>query len=392
MRGNQDRRTAFLMIVPSLLLLGVFVYGFIFATVQNSMTDWGEDRRAGSAMSATRESNFVGLDNYGNLMSEYFSGLDFRTSMVNTFFYTVLFVGGCLVVGFVLAVLLDSRIHFEALFRTIFLFPMALSLVVTGTIWRWLYQPVGLNSLPTRLFGLEPYRFNWINSRSRILPFDWNDVPMYLTYIGWFILAILIFNYVMKGRWGAVRWATAIAVIIGFLYVVGFWQNTLWPQTLEIDMRSFTPDAPAPGPEADMKGFQVALTGIVIAAVWQMAGYTMAMFLAGMRGIPEELREAARVDGCSEIGVYWRVVLPQLQPVALSAMIILGHISLKSFDLIFAMTGKDNFQTIVPGIIVYSAFDNDRFARASAVAVVMLALVCTVIIPYLWTQLREERK
>ncbi|TVR21256.1 MAG: sugar ABC transporter permease [Anaerolineaceae bacterium] len=390
MRSTRDRRIAFVMILPSLFLLAIFVYGFIFATFQNSLTDWGEDRRAGSAMAAARQSGFVGIDNYRNLMTDALE-FDFRTSMVNTFFYTIFFVGGCLFVGFVLAALLDMRIRFEGLFRTIFLFPMALSLVVTGTIWRWLYQPVGLNSLPERLFGLEPYSFNWINSRKRVLPFDWNDVPLYLTYIGLFILSILVFNYLIKRRWGAMGWALVIAGVLGFLQGVDFWTTTVWPQTLELDLRAFTPDAPPPGPEADMKGFQVALTGIIIAAVWQMAGYTMAMFLAGMRGVPDELREAARVDGCTELGVYWRVVLPQLRPVALSAMIILGHISLKSFDLIFAMSGKDNFQTLVPGIIVYSAFDNDRFARASAVAVVMLVLVCTVIIPYLWTQLRERR-
>ncbi len=385
MRSSKDRRIAFFMVLPSLVLLAIFVYGFIFATVRNSFTDWGEDRTAGAALDAAIETNFIGLGNYENLMTAFLS-FHFRTAMVNTFFYTILFVGGCLLVGFLLAMLLDSNIRFENLFRTIFLFPMALSLVVTGTIWRWLYQPVGLNSLPTRLFGLEPYKFNWINSRKTILQFDWNDVPMYLTYIGLFILAILTFNYLIKRRWGAMGWALAIAGIIGFLYAVGFWQNTIWPQTVNIGS---TPENPLP--VAEQKGFQVALTGIIIAAVWQMSGYVMAMFLAGMRGIPDELREAARVDGCSELGVYWRIVLPQLKPVALSAMIILGHISLKSFDLIFSMTGKDNFQTIVPGIIVYSAFDTDRYAWASAVAVVMLVLVCTVIIPYLWSQLRDDK-
>lgn len=381
MHSPKDRRTAMLMLLPSIILLGIFVYGFIFATVQNSLTDWGEGETGGAAaMSADLQTNFVGLDNYKNLMTDFLE-FEFRTAMVNTFFFTLLFVGGCLVMGFLLALLLDMRIRFEGVFRTIFLFPMAISLVVVGTIWRWLYQPQGLNSLPSRLLGLNAYDFNWINSRKQILTFDWNDVPMYLTYIGLFILAILAFNFFVKRRWGAMGWAIGIGGVFAFLYAVGFWQNTIWPQTVAIG----TTD-----PIADMKGFNVALTGIIIAAVWQMSGYTMAMFLAGIRGIPEELREAARVDGCSEIGVYWRVVLPQLRPVAVSAMIVLGHISLKAFDLVFAMAGKDNFQTLVPGIIVYSAFDSDRFARASAVAVVMLMLVAVVIVPYLWTSLRRE--
>jgi glucose/mannose transport system permease protein len=123
-----------------------------------------------------------------------------------------------------------------------------------------------------------------------------------------------------------------------------------------------------------------------------MSGYVMAMFLAGIRGVPEELREAARVDGCTEVGVYYRIVLPQLKPIILSAVIVLGHISLKIFDLVFAMAGPDNAQTIVPGILVYTeGFRANNFAVASSVAVIMLFFVALVIIPYLWSQLRESR-
>ncbi|NJL94023.1 MAG: sugar ABC transporter permease [Anaerolineae bacterium] len=136
----------------------------------------------------------------------------------------------------------------------------------------------------------------------------------------------------------------------------------------------------------------MALTGVILAAVWQMSGYTMAMFLAGIRGVSEELREAARVDGATELGVYRRIVLPQLRPITLSAMIVLGHISLKIFDLVFAMAGPDNAQTVVPGLLVYTqGFRSNDFAVAAAIAVIMLFFVALVIIPYLWTQLREAR-
>ena len=123
-----------------------------------------------------------------------------------------------------------------------------------------------------------------------------------------------------------------------------------------------------------------------------MSGYTMAMFLAGIRGVPEEMREAARVDGCSTFGVYRYVVLPQLNPIILSAMIVLGHISLKIFDLVFAMAGPDNAQTIVPGILVYTeGFRENSFSKASAIAMIMLSLVAIIIVPYLWTQLRDDK-
>jgi len=384
MHSPRDRLIAFVMIMPSVILIAIFVYGFIFQTIQTSLTDWGEDPSV-PALAADVEKSFVGLENYYNLMTDPME-FDFRTGMVNTFFFTIFFVVGCVVVGFGLALLLDMKVRFEGLFRTIFLFPMALSLVVTGTIWRWLLQPEGINSLPNELFGLERIDFNWLSNRDRILEFDWNSAPMYLTYIGVFILAILAFNFFVKRRWGSMGWAIGIGGVLLFMYLVGFWENTIWPQLgFESPDGEFTPTS-------EPKGFQLALLGIIIAAVWQMSGYVMAMFLAGIRGIPEELREAARVDGCSEIGVYWRIVLPQLRPVALSAIIILGHISLKIFDLVFAMTGRQNFQTIVPGIQVYSAFDNNRFASASAIAVIMLVLVSAVIVPYLWSQLRGEER
>jgi glucose/mannose transport system permease protein len=141
----------------------------------------------------------------------------------------------------------------------------------------------------------------------------------------------------------------------------------------------------------EIHGFNVAMIGIVIAAVWQMSGYTMAMYLAGMRGIPEELREAAIVDGANVFQVYRHIILPILQPITLSAMIVLGHISLKIFDLIFVMAGPDNATTDVPGVLMFvTAFRGNQFAKGAAIAVVMLIMVVVVVVPYLVTTLRSE--
>lgn len=395
MRSGRDRVTAIIMLTPSIILLAIFVYGFIFQTISSSATDWGEASQQEqlqnprkSPLSDNLDLDWVGLENYRFLMQDP-GEFDFRTGLVNTFFFTILFVAGSLVLGFTLALLLDMRVILEGVFRTIFLFPMALSLVVVGTIWRWLLQPEGINALPNSLFGLDAIEFNWLTSREQVLTFPWEDGPMYLTYIGLFILGLMAFNFFVNRRWRAGGWAIGIGGVLIFLLLVGFWENTLWPpRGIRLDTGEFFPVDPATSPEP--KGFQLALTGIIIAAVWQMSGYVMAMFLAGIRGIPEELREAGRVDGCTEIGVYWRIVLPQLRPVALSAVIILGHISLKIFDLVFAMTGRENFQTMVPGIQVYGSFATNRFASASAIAVIMLALVSVVIVPYLWSQLRER--
>lgn len=122
-----------------------------------------------------------------------------------------------------------------------------------------------------------------------------------------------------------------------------------------------------------------------------MSGYTMALYLAGLRGIPVELLEAARVDGASEAQIYRRIILPLLAPITLSAMIVLGHISLKIFDLIFAMTGLDYSPTDVPAIYMYLlAFRGNQFAKGAAIGAILLLLVALVVVPYLYRQLRTE--
>lgn len=395
MRSKNDRIIAFLMVLPSLILLGIFVYYFIGRAIDTSMTDWGENPDQ-PALSETVVKSYVGLQNYDNLMTDVIQS-KFRVSLVNTFFLTIFFVSGCIVVGLFLAILLDRNPRGEGFFRTVFLFPMALSFVVTGTIWRWMLQPSGgVNLLPT-FIGLPQIQFSWLNSTEVWFPFEWQNVPTILNSFGILILAFLAVriaitygeNRASGGKskslafymWPDVRLMAGIALLL-LVLMAGLW-NVIWPPL----------DVPDAENAIAPKGFNAALLGIIIAAVWQMSGYTMAMFLAGIRGIPEELREAARVDGASEFGVYYYIILPQLNPIILSAMIILGHISLKIFDLVFAMAGPDNAKTVVPGLLVYTkGFRANQFAQASAIAVIMLALVALIIVPYLWSQLREEKK
>ncbi len=379
MRNRRDRLIAFLMVLPTLMLLGIFVYFFIGKAVYTSTTDWGENPDQPALAENVVLTN-VGLRNYENLMTDIIQA-NFRNSLTNTFFFTVFFVAGCTILGLFLALLLDQKVVAEGFFRTVFLFPMALSFVVTGTIWRWLLQPSGgINILPT-LIGLEPIQFNWSNNQETWLQFRWEEVPLYLTTVGITILTIIAVRNVLKHNWRSLRFAAGAAVVVLLVFVAGLW-NYIWPP---LDS-AVAEQAIAP------KGFNGALLGIIIAAIWQMSGYVMAIFTAGIRGIPEDLRESARVDGGTELDVYRHIVLPQLSPFVTSAMIILGHISLKIFDLVFAMTGPDNARTVVPGMLVYTkGFRQNSFASASAIAVIMLFLIAVIIAPYLWSQLRTSK-
>lgn len=368
-RVNKDRLIAFFMLLPSLVLLAIFVYGFIGQTFYVSLTNWGRDPVQALAQRPVLE--FVGLSNYQRLFTGILEAR-FRQDLVNLFFFTIFFLGGSLGLGLLLAILLDQGVKGEGFFRTVFLFPFSLSFIVTGTAWRWMLQPQGgVNVLPT-LVGLPPAEFGWLTSRQQIWQFNWQDLPF---YTGLVVVAVLLWLTLRAWRSGKRARAYAFG---GATVLLAAWTFT-GARSLDI----------LPFPER--RGFNLALIGIIIAAVWQMSGYTMALYLASLRGIPEELREAARVDGASEFQVYRLVVFPLLGPITLSAMIILGHISLKIFDLIFAMTGPDLATTSVPALLMYiRAFRANQFADGAAIAVVLLVLVATVIIPYLWMSLRGE--
>lgn len=128
----------------------------------------------------------------------------------------------------------------------------------------------------------------------------------------------------------------------------------------------------------------------VIPAVWQLSGFTMALYLGGIRSVSDDLREAARVDGASEFDIYRYIILPMLQPVTLSAVIILGHMSLKIFDLIVALGNKD-IRLDVPGIYMWTTtFDGTNYAQGAAIGILMLVSVAILVIPYLVQNMRTE--
>jgi glucose/mannose transport system permease protein len=130
---------------------------------------------------------------------------------------------------------------------------------------------------------------------------------------------------------------------------------------------------------------------VVIAAAWQLSGFAMAMYLAGLGTISHDIREAAQLDGASSWRIYRDIVIPLLRPITISILIILGHVSLKIFDLIFAMSGSGpGFATDVPGIFVYEqTFRATRYNLGAAASIVMLLLVSIVIVPYLARTLKE---
>ena len=116
------------LVTPSILAIAVFVYGFIGWTARVSVSQW---------KGLLPDYTWAGLENYIGLFYDPRFHIDIR----NTLIFTVIFVIGSLIIGLGLAILLDQNIKGEGFFRSLYLFPMAISFIVTGVVWRWLMNP-----------------------------------------------------------------------------------------------------------------------------------------------------------------------------------------------------------------------------------------------------------
>lgn len=364
-----DRTKAIITLMPSIILLAIFVYGFIGNTMWVSMTDWG----GVAALSENPAKEFVGLKNYIDLFTGFLDAR-FRQDLVNAVFYSVSLLVGAVGLGMFIAILLDQKPKGEDLLRTIFLYPMSLSFIVSGTIWRWMLSPQGgVNILPAE-FGFEPLKIKWLSSKTTVLLFDWQNLLQLLLYISAAVLILIGFYALVKGTTKTVKRTLIPGVIIGAFAWLG---GDILPKA---------------GIMQELHGFNLATAGIIIATIWQYSGYTMALYLAGFTGISQDLRDAAMLDGASTRAYYQHIAIPMLKPITISAVIILSHISLKMFDLIFAMTGPDNAETGHPALNMYlTTFRANDFAKGAAIAIILFLLAATFIIPYMVTSYKERR-
>jgi raffinose/stachyose/melibiose transport system permease protein len=150
-----------------------------------------------------------------------------------------------------------------------------------------------------------------------------------------------------------------------------------------------------PGLSQDWLGDRkIALLSIFAASVWQTAGFSMVLFLAGLQNVSQTLVEAARIDGAGRWMVFSHVTLPALRP-TLTVVLILSVInSLKAFDIVYGMTGGGPAQsTQMLAMWSYTqALQLGNFGNGSAISVVLLLITIAIVIPYLRWSLRQEAK
>lgn len=278
-----------LVMAPSLLVILVGVYLFI------AWTGWISI----SSSKMVPKYDFVGLEQYIRLWATP----RWHTAVANLFIFSSLFLVVTIAVGLIMAILLDQNIRAEGALRAVYLYPMALSFIVTGTAWKWILNPdLGIQKVVNDL-GWEGFVFNWITQ------------PTFAIYT------------------------------------------------------------------------------IVIAAVWQSSGFAMAIFLAGLRGIDNSVIKAAQIEGATLPRIYTSIIVPMLRPAFLSVIVLLGYIAIKTFDLVLAMTnGGPGSATEMPSTFMFSAtFRRNQMGVGAASAMMMLMTVAAIIIPYLYSELKESR-
>jgi raffinose/stachyose/melibiose transport system permease protein len=137
----------------------------------------------------------------------------------------------------------------------------------------------------------------------------------------------------------------------------------------------------------------IALYSVFAAYTWMATGPNMVLFLAGLQGVPQDLVEAARVDGANRRQVFWSVTIPSLRPtfVVVIALSIIN--SLKVFDLIYGMTygGPGDSTNVLASWSYFQAFSFNRYGLGMAVAVVLLLITLVIIVPYvIWANRGED--
>lgn len=271
---QKSRRSwaSYLFILPYLIAFILFRLGPAIVGFLISLTNWN----------LLGDASFVGLKNYMTLASDP----QFRTSLINTVYFMVLTAPPLVLLGLLLALLVDQRVHGRVLARTAIFMPYVVMSTVVGVIWLWVF-----------------------NKESGILNY-------YLSLVGIRPLA----------------WLT----------------NT-----------------------------DTAMPGVAIATLWWTVGFNMIIFLAGLQDVPQELEDAARVDGANELGVFRHVTLPLLAPATFVVVMLTLINTFQVFDQIYVMTGGGpSLATLTVIQYLYNqAFEARLLGYGSAVAYIALGVL-----------------
>ena len=128
---------------------------------------------------------------------------------------------------------------------------------------------------------------------------------------------------------------------------------------------------------------------LIVIVVWLQAGFSMVLFSAALKGIPEELLEAARIDGATEVQIFFRIMIPYIRGTIISVWTTIVIFTLKIFDVVWVMTGGQFGTHVIATQFYRQSFTNRNSGFGSAIAIVLLIAVIPVMI-YNLKQFREQ--
>lgn len=272
---RRDWGSAFLLLLPMLILLSAFIFLPLVQTFAWSLFRqevFGGPQR------------FVGLANFANIGSDG----TFWLALVNNIKFGILSIVLQVGMGLVLAALLDRGVRrLKVVYRTVIFAPIVISTAAIGLLWSIFLDP-----------NIGPVK-DWIVALG--LPHPRNG-------------------------------------ILG------------------------EPD--------------IALYGVIFVGAWQYTGFMMVILLAGMQSIPEELYEAARMDGCKGIRAFFHITLPAIRNVIVTSMLLTVISAFKVFDLVYVLTngGPGTATEVLASYIFRNAFEFSNIGYANAMSVVFLGI------------------
>lgn len=318
--------------LPMILVLGTFLVVPIGMALYVSFTRWngnGDPFVQGNAP-------LVGLDNYATLLTgQGLTGRDFMTSVGNTFWYVLLVVPLQTVLALGLALVVNAKaLQGKGFFRTAFYFPSVTSSIAITTVFLFLFSGSGAVNAFLRLFGVDGP--NWMAEPAGVL-------------------------HLLLERVGVTDPGWAQTQVLG---------RSVWEW---------------------LSGPSVAMLVLILLAVWTTTGTVMLMFLAALQDLPEDVDEAAALDGATGWRKLWYVTLPQLRSV-LFLVVTLGLIGTwQVFDQVYATGGGSPGKTLLtPAYLSYEqSFKQGRFGTGAAMAFIIFVII--VLLTWVQRRVMTER-
>lgn len=282
----------YLFIVPAFLFVMIFMVYPIFYNIFISFQDV-------TIMNLKGDKAFIGVENYRQI----FQDERFVLALKNTVIYTVSCIVFQLSIGFLLALFFNQEFPFRNFFRSILLLAWMTPLVITGTLFKWLYDvDYGVINYLLVQMGIIQDPINWLGQQS------------------------------------------------------------------------------------------TALLAIIITNIWIGIPFNMILLLSALQALPNDVYEAAKIDGASRSQAFFKITLPLMKP-AILVVLVLGIIyTFKVFDIILIMTGGGpvNATQVLPFYGYELAFVNFKFGLSGAVATVILGILTCISLLYLYLIKKEE--